>query len=251
MDLDKYKLLIPHDLDLFSLKPITNDYMLIVDSSNRCVDYLIKDKDIRGTARCHPFDMFNEEIGKNIAKKRALIKINKKTIKRLKSRIFDVSQYETDIKYELRRIKHLEYILEKVKNELNDYINKCINGSLQEDEKIKYPTKENGLQCKFYVVKNKITVCTLTQDLFVLCNKFKGVSVCHENDNFDIEVGKTIAYKRALIKLLKKRLVASKKNIKFYQASIKITDNNNKRYNHIIKKLETRNEKLLNDIKKY
>ena len=62
---------------------------IIINRDDRTVRYVIKqmcnyNQSFIAQARCHIADEFNEEIGKEIALKRALIKKNKKTISRLK-----------------------------------------------------------------------------------------------------------------------------------------------------------------------
>lgn len=232
---------------------------VIINNDDRTVKYVIKqmcnyNKPFIGQARCHIADEFNEEIGKEIASKRALIKKNKKTISRLKEYIKytlekSIENCNQEIRFYNRYINRNEQLLNNIKNELNEYLNKCYSEGIKEDEKINYPLNPKSLIVNFKIYKNKVVKCILKTCEYG--EKYKGVSVCHEDDIFDIEIGKTIAYKRALIKLLKKRIRHCKLYIKYNENYIKAKELKIKQMQDIIKHLEKRNNKLLNDIKKY
>ena len=178
---------------------------VIINRDDRTVRYVIKrmcnyNKPFIAQARCHIADEFNEEIGKEIASKRALIKKNKKTISRLKEYIKytiekSIENCNQEIRFNNRYINRNEQLLNNIKNELNEYLNKCYSEGIKEGEKINYPLNPKSLIVDFKIYKNKVVKCILKTCEYG--EKYKGISVCHEDDIFDIEIGKTIAYKRA------------------------------------------------------
>lgn len=209
-----------------------------------------------GKSRCHEEDNFDEKIGLEIASKRALIKVNNKKIndykKRIKYKLSIINDLEIERKKYTERIEYRKKMINNIKEyEIKQYLDDYNNGTLSEEKYTRYPSNPKKLNYKFKNFNNKVIKCIITAD-DILCNtETVGVSVCREGDKFNEEVGKTIAYKRALVKLSNKRMSYDRSMYIYNTHRVMDYKDEIRKLEKIIKKTEKRNNKLLNDIKKY
>lgn len=209
-----------------------------------------------GKSRCHDEDNFDEKIGLEIASKRALIKVNNKKIndykKSIKYKFLIINDLENERRKYTERIEYRKNLINNIKEyEIKQYLNDYDNGTLSEEKYTRYPSNPKNLNYQFKKFKDKVIRCIITTDDILFNAKTVGVSVCREGDKFNEEVGKTIAYKRALVKLLNKRISYDKSMYIYNTHRVINYKDEIRKLEKIIKKTEKRNNKLLNDIKKY
>lgn len=102
----------------------------IVKPQDRVVVCVIKNKDngvkCSGVAKCHPEDAFNEELGKEVARRRAIIKYKKLILSDIRCILDNIKARKTDLceeeKYFLRRAEGIKESIGKLYTEIDNTI---------------------------------------------------------------------------------------------------------------------------------
>lgn len=103
------------------------NYRFIVNEKKNTVTCVVKNKNgvFVGVAKCDPSDVFDENIGKDIARKRAILKSNMKELNRLEWEWSEQSMqcYESQFAYNRSRKKALKDNIIKLNEELKQIMN--------------------------------------------------------------------------------------------------------------------------------